>query len=412
MSINRQIDRLTLMSGVLFFITCTLHYPITIYGRDNIYIIFFVLAVVPLLVNFFWQERWRLKEYIYIYAYFFLVAIVTLLSLVVLNSLDVIKASLSYVFFQLFFFLYIDKFGVGALQLIAKLNMIICVISGGMAFYQIFYDPILFGMYAGTKYEQAGSWGVLRASSLFYSTQVYAAYMACSIVMHDIFINRGRAIDWLFFVFAFSLGLLSGSTGFLFGLIIYFAFKFAFVSIKIFATVVIIAALSVGAIVKSGIIEEYLSQITPVYRIVKALDASEGKVVSAANSERIDIWVDTIERNQLIFFGNGIGSASTLVSGTDTFSTESYVLNFYYEGGLLLFLAYMCLVFSLIKFRYWTLIQYQVPFAFFFVSYGVFVHVFYAVNLPLVWVTLFAFLCTQCGSLKEPIRLQTLWKGT
>lgn len=401
MSINRQIDRLTLMSGVLFFITCTLHYPITIYGRDNIYIIFFVLAVVPLLVNFFWQERWKLKEYIYIYAYFFLVAIVTLLSLVVLNSLDVIKASLSYVFFQLFFFLYIDKFGVGALQLIAKLNMIICVISGGMAFYQMFYDPILFGMYAGTKYEQAGSWGVLRASSLFYSTQVYAAYMACSIVMHDIFLNRGRAIDWLFFVFAFSMGLLSGSTGFLFGLIIYFAFKFAFVSIKIFATVVIIAALSVGAIVKSGIIEEHLSQITPVYRIVKALDASEGKVVSAANSERIDIWSDTIEQNDLFLFGNGIGSASSLVSNSEKFTTESYVLNFYYEGGILLLLAYVVFIFPLFNCKYKTMLRYKIPFMLFFVSYSAFVHVFYAVNLPLVWVMLLGLLCIQRSDLKE-----------
>ena len=52
----------------------------------------------------------------------------------------------------------------------------------------------------------------------------------------------------------------------------------------------------------------------------------------AGNAERIAAWARAFFDTPPLF-GNGIGSASTLIGGAARYNTESFILNVYYEGG-------------------------------------------------------------------------------
>lgn len=375
--------------GLFFFIAATLHYPIAFYFIDGLYIGLYCLGIIPLLLAGLSRGVFKKIKNFYFSCYVAVILITSSLSFLVVPPTNVLKAMVGYLFFHIYFFLYINCVGIRGMLSIVKVNTLIAFSGGFLALYQIVFDPLLFGLYSNSKYEDAESWSVLRASSIFYSSQVYAAYMIMSIVAYDIYLSKRKLFDGMLISTLIFFGFFSGSVGFVLGVILYFGVRMLMLAPVKFLKFSMIVLTSFYLITNVMISSDFIGKQSPIYRVATFYDSTGDS--SSANDERFRIWNQVINSNELILFGNGVGSASSSVRGEGLITTESYFLNLYYEGGLILLMAFLfLLVQAIISFKK-EILHFQVAFLVLFTFYAAIVHVFYAVNLPIVWLVLFGF---------------------
>lgn len=295
-----------------------------------------------------------------------------------LNSLSAVALYLLYVLPLLLFVAsgeLIDKIN---FEFAFKLNVFLAIIVGLVAIYQLRYDPLVLGLYADSSYADFQYWSVKRAASFMGSIQVFGAYMSFSLLAIYAFPPFEKRINALISIAIYFLGLLSGSQLF------FFISSIILISIMV-NSLRIIDFFLVGVLFLFSILflDIELPKFDSFDRLFSIFEQGSSHI-DKLNEGRINIWLSTIE-NTPILSGNGLGTASLVVSGSGRYNAESYFLNIYYEGGIFLLTGFLFMFFYFIhrsKFdNKWMLY-------FVYFSYGMSVHVFFSVALFLPWLIL------------------------
>lgn len=370
----------------------TLHFPIQHFTGIGVHWLVAILFV-PVAAM---QVRLSRPSSVYFAVYAVLIALSAAVSLLRLPIQEVFLGSLSYVLLPVTFFLSMQFDASNRIRAVALANAPIALISGIAAYYQLNHDSVLFGLYAGTDYETLEMWGAPRAASFFYSPQIYAAYMAFSVVLHDVVFRAGKWFPGVVVTAIAAFALLSGSLSVVAGIGGYYIVKLVVlhwlgrdkdvlpkVAGYVAAVVVVVGLQAVFSYVDSG---REATQVTQTERMLSA--ATGDGVAGAANASRLNVWWDVV-RSTPFPFGHGIGSASTLVEGKDRPSTESYVLSLYYQGGVLLVAAMAVLTAAMFAGKRVT--TQSAGFAMIFLIFAMVVPAYYAWALAIVWALLFWF---------------------
>ena len=110
--------------------------------------------------------------------------------------------------------------------------------------------------------------------------------------------------------------------------------------------------------------------------------------LSEINDSRTDIWLSVLATSNPIS-GNGLGSANLLISGSDRFNTESYLLTIYYEGGLILLSSFLAFFVLNLQQKINIKVKKSVikKFSFFalFFLYAFTVNAYFSVSLAFIW---------------------------
>jgi hypothetical protein len=259
-------------------------------------------------------------------------------------------------------------------------------LASAAAVYQYFYDPVFWGMYAGTSLENFSGWAVPRSPSFFQSPQVFAAFVTFSVILADLTRRTPKMRPTLLMTITMAGGALSGSAAMLVALVVYYGIKAIKRAPVLLITGALLASFGyLGLLFLRGVVAQSGSS-SPLARMVAALGVG---YLETGNHQRIGVWLEAIANSPIL--GNGIGSASTLVSGADRYNTESYWLALNYEGGIILVAAMLLVVLVVAKkaFSRGT-IELKAAIVVF-VMYAMVSHAFYASALPIVWVFLFGF---------------------
>ncbi len=276
---------------------------------------------------------------------------------------------------------------------ITKINSYMAVLIGMIGVYQYFYDFLLFGIYNDTEFEELASWSVKRIPSIMISIQIYSAYMCLSAVGIWLVKPFEAKHNIIFIVLILSLGSLSGSQTIIFVALVMIIFGFASINWSefIYASTLILI-ITVAAYYSSV---DFMD-IDPFLRIISVIDFDTAlKFFGQINSSRFDIWMESI-LNTPILAGNGFGSASLLAHGSERFNTESYILQVYYETGLI------GLILWFFSFGLNTMIKKPkehlskgIIALTIYIFFGFVVHVFFSINLFYTWLLFFGYFSTK-----------------
>jgi hypothetical protein len=265
---------------------------------------------------------------------------------------------------------------------LVKCNTMFAIVIGLFGYYQLHIDSTMFGMYSDGAFSSYEFWSVKRAASLLASIQVFSAYMLFSILAIFVFKPFSARPNLLFMLLIFLGGISGGSQTFFF-LSTIMVLMFVFQTQKK-PEIMMLSAFTVVLLFTSS--NSFLN-MDSLERVLKILTMGFDYFLGM-NQERWSIWSGVIEETPFIF-GNGIGSASVAVSGAERYNTESFILNAYYEGGIVLVLFYIILFLTLIlNARISSFNKIIVGLVFF--LYAVTVHVFFSVALIFPWIFLLA----------------------
>lgn len=366
---------------VAFYVLATLQMPIGHFTGLPLHWAAWALCMVVVLAE---AELAKTPACLFFMGYLAMLVLVAVHSTETIPLGSVSLASMSYLLMPLIFCCALIRDTRDKIRLIAKTNTALAVLVAAGAAYQLYVDPILFGLYADTSYEHIGRWAIPRASSLMGSPQVLSAYMAFSVIMFDAFGRTGRRRDFVVFVVTLVGALLSGSVAAIAAIGGYFVVKSMVARPFMLVLWPVVGGLGfcvLWAVRTFGGIDPR----SPVSRVLSIVDGGLG------NSERIDRWLHAIDLTPF-WWGNGIGSASTLVEGADRFNTESYFLNIYYEGGIVLLAGFCLILLRAASTHVPGMNASKWGFLAAFVLTATVVHAFYATALPVVWVLLFGFI--------------------
>ena len=277
------------------------------------------------------------------------------------------------------------RFQTKTLQKIIIFNCNFALIVGGLGLYQFLFDPLLFGIYLNTDYEYFDSWGVKRVNSIMGSIQVYSAYMLFSILAIVNFRPFGAFTNFIYMVLILALGSLGGSQlFFVFGPFLIFFYLYRMIGNYFY---IFFAFLLFSAIFLFSTLPIDFTEFSTFKRFSDLMSGG-GELLVKLNESRLSIWLQTVQDSNF-FSGNGFGSASILVSGSERYNTESFIFSAYYAGGFQLAIFYsvffLILPFYVSKDRGWLLASINSVVYF---SYALTVHVFFGILLILPWIIL------------------------
>lgn len=371
----------------------TLHFPVQHFIGISLHWVA-VLAFLPVAIV---QAKLTRPSSLWFGGFLALVAISAALSLLQLPLRDVVLGLTSYLLLPVTFFLAMQRDARNRVRTVASVNIWIALVAGAAAYYQLNFDSVLFGLYAGTSYETMDLWLAPRAASFFYSPQVYAAYMVLSVVLHDAVFRRRKSFPGIVPVLMVGFGLLSGSVSVAVCVAAYYLTKIVVCgwqrrSLRTAPSAggLLLAVLAVGCLQVAFSLAPSLQrseqQLSPWERMASV--GNEDGFAAEANSSRLEVWKGVIAGTNPLG-GHGIGSASTLVDGKDRVTTESYVLSLYYEGGVVLIAAFTMLFAGLFM---KGVSPEKIAFAVSAAALAVIAPVYYAWSLAILWILLFGFI--------------------
>lgn len=392
------------ISLMLLVIFVTFSIPIEFFTNISFYPVFFLMFFFLALFIFFeglcknFDSMYRYKVVPVLFLVFYLFThLIAWVSGVLQNGiLNSTLGLIGYIFYSLPVLMIIASgVRVKYIDRIIILNCYFSLFVGAVAIYQILFDPLLFGIYVGTNYEAFDNWSVQRANSIMGSIQIYSAYMLFSALSVLNFRPFKESVNFIFVVFYFLAGALGGSQVSIFlGFLLIFVYAFVSFSprFKFFFFVVLIAVFSGLFIFPSDALE------FGGFKRLSGLASGGVDLLMKLNESRLSIWSEAV-RNSNFMSGNGLGSASILVSGAERYNTESFIFSAYYSGGFQLAFFYVILFLFLPYYlakRKGPVIGFVNSVVFF--SYALVVHVYFGVLLIIPWVILLGFSALDSSS--------------
>ncbi len=254
-------------------------------------------------------------------------------------------------------------------------NVFISTFIGLLAIYQLNFDSTIWGLYKSGQFKSYEFWSVKRAASILGSIQVYSTYMLYtifSIYLYKPF--KYPVFNDIFLLVLFLMGTTSGSQSFfvLSALILLLNFKKNL--IYLFPLTLLFLSVNMDAL-------KNFDSLQRVFNIfIYGFDYFAGM-----NSGRLGIWLESIYDTNFLH-GNGLGSASLAVDGSDRHNTESYLINMYYEGGVFFIISFLLVIFNI---AYRLKIKYSFIFIFIFIFNLFSVHSMFSVFLFFPWLLVY-----------------------
>jgi len=255
-----------------------------------------------------------------------------------------------------------------------KSNFYAFLIVGGLAIYQYFIDPTLLGLYKSSYFSDFYSYSVQRASSILGSIQVFSSYCAFTLLSLYIFKPFSDRFNNFAILFVVGVGGLSGSQ-------LFFALSVLVIFIQFFKVKIGPKLVMLAIIILCFPLISNLSAFDRVFSLL----SSDTSYLLARNEGRFDIWFDKLAQLNL-FTGNGIGSASILVDGSERVNTESYIINMMFEGGVILTFPFIVLL-SYCIFK--SPRNDRIVVLIFYISTVLFVHTLFSIFLVFPWLLLY-----------------------
>lgn len=382
---------MSLLGGV-GFLFITLQLPISYFLIDKLYVLPFFILIASFVTSVSYVKINK-----FVFTYFVLLLFTFIASFMLVSTKIVFIGFISYAFMQFFSFLYFSSDRILRIKIIYRANILVVLIVSFGAFYQMFVDPLLFGMYSNTSFESFDKFASQRTASFLGSTQAYASYMLFSIIFFDYYKKEEQGNYYLLHIVVFLSGTLSGSVGFFVGYFIYFFLK-KLISLpssyseNIIKSQVYLFSLLFFCIFLYFNLDSVLNLFphnSSFYRVLSYFIGTDSLGLDSGDSVRVSRWLSALDNGSLYFMGNGIGSAGMLSSDIERLNFESYLFTLYYEGGLLLTLSFLGLIFGMIYSNGKIIIK-NIPVFSVVLFYSLIVHTFFLVTQTIVWILIFS----------------------
>ncbi|WP_330130860.1 hypothetical protein [Shewanella xiamenensis] len=362
---------------VILFITSLIFvYPVKVLTGMALYPIFLILTLIAGFSLFIFEKNKMSKQSMQtIFFILFGCSVLIFLSLCQESQdIRVILLSIFYfVFIPALFFFISKKISSSGYKILVNtiiVSSIICGIFGLLQYvFKFTFIPAPVGISLSEKY--------FRPISFFSSTQQFAVFMLFAFCL-SIINNKSKKIS----VTVFLLGSLSLSMAFFFGSIFFvFCYLLKTKPLKLIFLVLFTPLFIFFLNIFSTIFNE-LNDVRFLQPLLFSETVSES---NEANTERVGIWLNSIELVENPVYGVDLSLSNPYVTGSPLI-TESYFLSLYVNGGLLLVLLSTVTTLFL---SYQSRSIYSLLITLVYLSVGLFVHVLYA--LSIIWV--FVFMC-------------------
>jgi len=316
--------------------------PISAYtGIFPIYYIYSVLILIHYIVTYkykkvsFGNEVIGLIIYIFVFIFLFILEAAFNFLPDILTSA---KSVLSLTWIPLFLILFFSRINNFDLKKFIHFHIYLGLVISALGIVQYLFSRDLWGLIPRIRldafYEDKEF--SYRASSILYSEQVFGLYCLLNaiLVLEYKKIFKKNLFIFFFFIFIIS-GLLSGNKSVTALLALYLIFKISFFNYK---NRLLVLSQGIVFIVIAFVFFSLIEDNTIIRSFTWLFD---NKSVSSteSNSGRLSVYNNILENTNVIL-GNGVGS--TMPSNNENYiNTESYYLQLYSEGGLVLLLAFL-----------------------------------------------------------------------
>jgi hypothetical protein len=255
-----------------------------------------------------------------------------------------LKSTISMLWVFIFYFLFFNSNSSFQYAEFIRVQIFFAVIVAFLGYLQNYGSRDLWGIIPrirGDGYYEDMTYA-FRTSSILYSAQVFGLYCILNVIIlieYKSFFKK--KYYFLILLFIFFAGLLSGNKSVSVIFVFYWLLKFLFKNKSKKVKYVIVGALfltltiSVLAIYSSESVSRSISWIT-----------NSDQIRNNESNGRIKIYSNFFEKSNL-FLGYGIGSTVSVKGEESNYvTTESYFLQVFSEGGIVLLLFFLIFVFS------------------------------------------------------------------
>ena len=351
-----MIDKLIKYSPYIYLFLATMILPLANIDIRYVHYVFLILITILLLPYFknSSTKKKNLNVLIFIFFTLFISLITPLISSIKVTA--IVEATLVYILPALFWVLFFTKYRTFDFRGFLIFSVYIALFISLLGFIQFFFSRTIFGFIPEISYFSidftedflVSSGSIFRVRSILPSPQIFGLYTSLSFCLST-FLFKEKKINYLIISTPILLAsLLSGQRIVILVYLVYFTVKALSKNKNIllslfqisFFVIIILFALNVvnDILIKSGMASTRLLDVFTDF----------SSVIDYEQNSRWTRWAELI-KNTNPLLGNGIGYTFPSEDGSRIVTTESYLVQLYFEGGLLLLASFIGLFYNSFK---------------------------------------------------------------
>lgn len=330
--------------------------PLINIGISYLHYIYLVLIIIILLP--YLKKSTTRKNNLFIWGFIFFTLLLSFLTPLITHIIfrTVFEATLVYILPVLFWVLFYTKFPAFNLRKFLNFSVFIALIISIFGFIQFFFSKTIFGLIPDISYYDidftqeslVSSGSIFRVRSILPSSQIFGLYTALSFCLSTHLFKKKKIHLLTVTTPILFASLLSGQRIVILVYLVYFLLSILSQSRNIIKSIIKIFFFSIVIMFALDIVNDIL--VSSGMASTRLLDVFTdfSSVVDYEQSARWTLWFDLIKNTNPIL-GNGIGYTFPLEDGTRVVTSESYIVQLYFEGGLLMLLSFLVLYYNSLK---------------------------------------------------------------
>lgn len=351
-----MINKIIKSSPYIYLLLAVLILPLKVLGATYLHYIFLFLIIILLFPQSGNAIRKRHNIYVWIFI-FFVVWFTTLTFLVSqIKFTTILESSLIYFLSPLFWILYFTKYSDYDFLSFLKFSIYIAFALSIFGFIQFYFSKTIFGLIPNNEYfdidftssQFVSSGSTFRIRSILPSSQIFALFTSLSFCLSTIVFKNNKTRFYLISIPILFASLLSGQRIVILVIILFFVSKFVLQSKNNLRSIFLIILPIFLILLALRIIDLISTDMGMASTRLMDIFNNFSYIIDYEQNARWSKWISLIkETNPLI--GNGIGHTNQFINGTRIVTSESYIIQLYYEGGILLVGSFILLLFNSIQ---------------------------------------------------------------